>query len=75
MKRAFQRAMSLKLHRENEKCKISWRHVWRVNVLSCDGVKLDSDNKFLKDYGVSNKSKIIFLPKIKEKRAKQFGRP
>ncbi|XP_065212590.1 U11/U12 small nuclear ribonucleoprotein 25 kDa protein-like [Planococcus citri] len=72
LKRAFQRAMTLKLRREGEKCKISWKYIWRVNVLSCDGVKLDSNNKFLEEYGVGNKSKVIFQPKIKEKPSKQF---
>lgn len=67
LKRAFQRAMTLKLRRQGEFCKISWKHVWRVYWLSCDGCKLDSNNGLLKDYGVVNKSKIKFVPKLKKK--------
>lgn len=74
LKRAFQRAMLLKLRREGETCKISWKHIWRVYLLSYDGVKLESDHKLLKDYGIANKSEIVFVPKIKEKNLKQFGK-
>ncbi len=70
LKRAFKRAMILKLRREGERYKISWKHVWRVYSLVCDGCKLDNDNGLLKDYGVVNKSKVNFVPKIKEKSRK-----
>lgn len=66
LKKSIERKMTLHLQRSGEKTTISWRYIWKTYWLSCEGVKMKSDNELITNY-VKNNSKIIFVKRFREK--------
>lgn len=71
LKRAFRRHVVLKLVREQNDLKVSWRYVWKNNWLSFDGRKLKDDPVTLEDLGIRNRSHVKFVGRLGEKGVKE----
>ncbi|CAN2391197.1 U11 U12 small nuclear ribonucleoprotein 25 kDa [Pristimantis euphronides] len=67
LKRAIQRYVQLKHHREGGIQHISWKYVWKTYQLSFSGEKLDNDEKSLRECGVKNRDEVVFVKKLKKK--------
>ncbi|XP_046388945.1 U11/U12 small nuclear ribonucleoprotein 25 kDa protein-like isoform X2 [Ischnura elegans] len=71
LKAAIARHMALRLSRQSKgkqrPVKISWRYIWRSHWLSADGINLRDDSALLSEYGVSNRSKVSFVPRLNER--------
>lgn len=50
---------------------ISWKHIWRTYYLQNDTDPLIDDGRLVREYGVSNKSVLNFVKKIKIDRRMQ----
>ncbi|XP_053328105.1 U11/U12 small nuclear ribonucleoprotein 25 kDa protein [Spea bombifrons] len=67
LKRAIQRYTQLKHQREGGVQHISWKYIWRTYNLSFSGLKLENDNKSLREYGIKNRDEVVFVKKLKNK--------
>ncbi|KAG8227538.1 hypothetical protein J437_LFUL008410 [Ladona fulva] len=71
LKAAIARHMALRLSRQTKgkhrPVKISWRYIWRSHWLNTDGINLRDDSAFLSDYGICNRSRVTFVPRLNEK--------
>lgn len=67
LRNAIKSFMTLKLSREGERRKISWRCIWRTYWLVFDGQRLVKDHKLLREYGITNNAEIKFVKKLREK--------
>ncbi|CAH1391835.1 unnamed protein product [Nezara viridula] len=67
LKRAIRRYTTLWLDRSGFSSHLSWKYVWRNNVLVSAHTKLDDDNKKLSDIGLSNKCSVSFMKRLRQK--------
>jgi U11/U12 small nuclear ribonucleoprotein SNRNP25 len=58
----------LSIQQEGRVPKISWKYVWRSNVIGFEGTKLTDDQARLKDVGITNHSEISFVKKLRDKK-------
>ncbi|XP_043282148.1 U11/U12 small nuclear ribonucleoprotein 25 kDa protein [Venturia canescens] len=67
LKKAIRRYTDLALKRERVKTKISWKHVWKKYQLSFNDSILSDDSANIKNYGISNRTELHFIKRIREK--------
>ncbi|CAL4190851.1 unnamed protein product, partial [Meganyctiphanes norvegica] len=60
LKRALKNHVALSLSRRNIKKKISWRYIWKNNILCYNSVQLSDLSAHILDYGINNKSTLTF---------------
>ncbi|XP_066581320.1 U11/U12 small nuclear ribonucleoprotein 25 kDa protein [Prorops nasuta] len=63
LKKTVKRDTNLLLKREEQKKKISWKHIWDKYDLSFKNVRLSDNTKTIKTYGVVNKSVLQYVKK------------
>ncbi|KAI9526551.1 hypothetical protein NQZ68_038635 [Dissostichus eleginoides] len=66
LKKAICRFMELK-EREGGVKQVNWGYVWRTFLLVVQGEKLDDDKMRLKDYGIRNMDKVMFMKRHMKK--------
>ncbi|KAK3930745.1 U11/U12 small nuclear ribonucleoprotein 25 kDa protein [Frankliniella fusca] len=68
LKQALRRFLSLRLMRQKNNIKISWRYIWRSHGLSYEGQPLSDDRKLLSHYNIHNRCRVTFIKKLRERR-------
>ncbi|XP_026289777.1 U11/U12 small nuclear ribonucleoprotein 25 kDa protein isoform X1 [Frankliniella occidentalis] len=68
LKQALRRFLSLRLMRQKNNVKLSWRYIWRSHWLSFEGQPLKEDGKPLSYYNIQNRCRVTFVKKLRERR-------
>ena len=72
LKRAIRRYTTLQLSRSGLSSHLSWKYVWKNNVLISGQTRLDDDNKKLSDLGLSNKCTVSFVKRLRQKNSLKY---
>lgn len=67
LKKAIQRAFTLRQKRQHSKTKISWKYIWETYNLQFKSEVLRDDNALVSEYSIKNKSDIKFIKKLRKK--------
>ncbi|XP_034240234.1 U11/U12 small nuclear ribonucleoprotein 25 kDa protein-like [Thrips palmi] len=68
LKHALKRYMTLRLMRQKNSQKLSWRHIWRSHWLCFESQPLKEDKKLLSSYSIHNRSRVDFIRRLRERR-------
>lgn len=68
LKHALERHLTLRLMRQKNSLKLSWRHIWRTHWLSFEFLPLKEDKKLLSSYNIHNRSRVAFIKRLRERR-------
>lgn len=66
LKKAIQRAFSLRQQRMKSRTKVSWSYVWRTYHLRHDSHTMRDNDELVSNYGVRNKSNVVFVKRLRK---------